>query len=48
MVTVDKDGTETKKLLEEIPYLPVPTIEETFNEFKKEKEKLLFYVWCYI
>ncbi|ELQ0171782.1 hypothetical protein ACSXCW_03750 [Clostridium perfringens] len=39
LVTVNKDGTKTKKPLKEITSLPVPTIEETFNEFKKRKSK---------
>lgn len=40
IVTVNKDGTETKNLLKEIHCLPVPTIEETFKEFKKRKRKI--------
>lgn len=40
IVQINKDGTETKKLLREIPSLSVPTMEETFNSFKKRKRKI--------
>lgn len=40
LVIVNKDGTKTKKLLKEILSLPVPTIEETFNEVQKRKIRI--------
>lgn len=40
LVTVNKDGTKTKKLLKEITSLSVPTIEKTFNECQKIKRRI--------